>query len=151
MSESSSRRQWLLGMVSALFGMGAAGAVARALPPEPEVPPGPPEPVRLNVRERVEGGEVCCFRTVSDGKVVIEYDARTGRLVLTLSDRDGKVLERHEEGLAGVSLSRLADRAPSPGGVLTVTYDACDGSHLSLVGTWTTLTYDSSRPVDPPV
>src|SRR5262245_36864634 len=101
MSKGTSRRQWLLGLVGAVFGAGAARAVERWLPQAK----GAAKPATLSLTVRMDQGGECTMTGLARGKVVIEYEPRTGTLSVTEQDANGTLVARRAGSVRCASIA----------------------------------------------
>lgn len=129
MAAKSNRRQWLLTLVGTVFGARAASAADRLLPGKNHETAG----MKLSLTTLHANGRTTQTEAVA-GRVVVEYDGRSGLIHLSRYDAKGRLFHT-QDGVAEVSLSRVSE-APADGtrpsgheemyfgSTFTYTYDA---------------------------
>lgn len=123
MKAKRSRREWLLGMIGAIFGTAAAKAADRLLPGRKSAHGAE---VRLTTTERTNSG----LLTVSEpleGKLEVEPTAEPGVFLVAVRDASGEVVRSSRRELLSLSMdvTQPVQARPVPlSQAVTYTYDA---------------------------
>jgi hypothetical protein len=128
MSERQSRRQWLLGLVGAVFGVGAARAVERYLPggkPEKNVA----TQLWLTCTYRDENGVYNTSSESLSGSVTVALDPQTGNVLVEVRDPKGRPIRQTCYPNVSVQVHRGPTHPPSTGGLSYSTFLGGSGSY----------------------
>ena len=139
MKEQPSRREWLLGLVGAVFGVSAAREVDRWLPGKKTKSGN-----HIGLALRSGSSTFSTFLEVK-GKIEIIPDLKAGTFLVRVHDEQGRLVHSYDSPLASLWVPQ-PERPTAIGHDTTSTYDS-DGNLIEVVGeTYTARFYYGTYP-----